>query len=573
MLDGRFSLFAVAFGTLALGCGSSNGDKSGVDGGPDGQTKDGTVPTDGSHPKTDSGIPGKDTGTTDTGTTSDGKAPDGGTDSGVAVGASVVQYHLNPSRDGHYIDPLMTLTHAAAMKIDTTFDGTIQGPLWGQPLYVENGVGGKGTYYVAEDANNVYALDETTGKSVWEKTPLVAPGSRGKCTGQISPLGITSAPYIDLKSRTMYLAAGTGGSAGLTDYQIHALSIDTGDEVTGWPIDVTSIEAPGKVQFAAGEQNQRGGLALINGYLYVVLGGQDGDCTPYRGWVIAVPTADPTSATAFATTGDGAGMWAVGGLASDGTDMFAVSGNIPGGNGGDMKWADFESEAVLRFTNGTAFDPTNTANFFTPQNWSDLDSNDTDLVGAGALVIDVPGATPSALVLAFGKSGIMNILDRGNLGGVGMGGAKDGLYSAQIGSGQLRGAAASFTDTTGTYVYVHTDGNGTNCPMGSGDLVALQITATNPPTSKPIWCASSGGNGSPIVTTTDAAGSNPIVWIVGTEGSNKLTGYNATTGANIFNGGSTAMDTVIHWTTLLDVKGRLIVGANDKVYAFTSTTP
>jgi hypothetical protein len=569
MLEPRFSWLAVTCGALVVGCGSSSGGLTGGDAGDGGGTKDGTTPQDGSHPKGEAG-PGKDgSPPSEAGPKPEGGSPESGTDAGIS--ASVIQYHNNPSRDGHYIDPLMTLTHAAAMMIDTTFDGTITGPMWGQPLYVENGVGGKGTYYVAEDSNDVYALDETTGVSVWKKTPLVTPGSRGACTPQISPLGITSAPYIDLPSRTMYLAAGTGGK-GLTDFEIHALNIDTGDEVKGWPIDSTSIEAPGKVQLAPSEQNQRGGLALINGYLYVALGGQDGDCTPYRGWVIAVPTADPGSATAFATTGDGAGMWAVGGLASDGTDMFAVSGNIPGGNGGDGNWADFESEAVLRFTNGTAFDPTKTTDYFTPQNWSDLDGTDTDLVGAGALVVDVAGATPSALVLAFGKSGIMNILDRSNLGGVGLGGKKDGLSSAQIGDGQLRGAAASFTDSSGTYVYVHSDGGGTTCPMGSGDLVAVQITATNPPTSMPLWCANSGGNGSPIVTTTDAKGSNPIVWIVGTEGTNKLTGLDAKTGKTIFDGGSTAMDTVIHWTSLIDVKGRLIVGANDKVYAFTSTT-
>jgi len=30
------------------------------------------------------------------------------------------------------------------------------------------------------------------------------------------------------------------------------------------------------------------------------------------------------------------------------------------------------------------------------------------------------------------------------------------------------------------------------------------------------------------------------------------------------------MDKVIHWTTLIDVKGRLIAGSSDKLYAFTS---
>jgi hypothetical protein len=251
--------------------------------------------------------------------------------------------------------------------------------------------------------------------------------------------------------------------------------------------------------------------------------------------------------------------------------MFTVSGNATGGSG--SKWADFESEAILRFHDGTAFDATKTTDFFAPSNWQSLDGSDTDLVGAGPLVVDVPGATPSALVLAFGKSGVLHLLDRSNLGGVGKGDGtkREGLYSDQVGSDNLRGAAASYTTSTGTYVVVRTDGSGTSCPSGkSGDLVAVQITATQPPTFRTVWCAHSGGSGSPIVTTTDAAGSNAIVWIVGAESSNQLTGWDGENGTQLFDGGGQTMDKVIHWTTLIDVKGRLIVGSSDKLYAFTS---
>jgi hypothetical protein len=493
-----------------------------------------------------------------------------GSSSGTAAGVSVIQYHANPSGDGHYIDPLMTKSAAAKLSLDMTFDGTIAGPLWGQPLYVENGVKEKGTYYVADDANDIYAIDETSGKPVWSKTPLSEPAGTGQCPGNIQPLGVTSAPYIDLSSRTMYLTAATGVASGApASYEIHALSIDDGSEKSGWPVDLSTLTSSGGVKFNAGPQNQRGGLSFLNGYLYVAFGGQDGDCGSYHGWVISVPVATPAKATGFATSGPGAGMWAVTGIASDGTDMFSVSGNATGGSG--STWASFESEAILRFHDGTAFDSTKTTDFFAPSNWQSLDGSDTDLVGAGPLVVDVKGATPSGLVLAFGKSGVIHLLDRANLGGVGTGdGTKgEGVYSDQVGSGNLRGAAAAYTTSTGTYVVVRTDGGGTSCPSGtSGDLVAVQISATAPPTFKTVWCANSGGSGSPIVTTTDAAGSNAIVWIVGAEGSNKLSGFDGETGASLFNGG--AMDNVIHWTSLIDVKGRLIVGANDKLYAFTS---
>jgi hypothetical protein len=539
-----FRSVLVTLFSLAIGCGNSGGAKAG-DGGP----SDGRVPI------------------------GDGAAPD----SGINAGASVLQYHLHASRDGHYVDPLMTPTYASSLVLDTTFVGkngpgvAIQGPLWGQVLYVENGIGGKGTYYAADDGNDVYAIDESTGKIVQSLTPLaMSAGNAGSGCGNVSPVGITSAPYIDLASRTMYLAAAVGTGSGIMTYEIHALSIDDLKEAPGWPIDVSTIQGTGGVTFNPPPEGQRGGLALLNGILYVAWGGEDGDCGDYHGWVVTVPVANPKAATGYATAAQGGGIWAVGGLASDGVDMFAVTGNATGGNG--SAWADYESEAVIRFHGGSAFDPTKTTDFFTPSNWQSLDGSDTDLVGAGPLVVDVPGATPSSLVVALGKSGVMHLLDRSNLGGIGTGNGTtgEGLTSAQIGSGQLRGAAATYTTSTGTYIVVHTDGSGTSCPNGtSGDLVAVRITPTSPPEINTVWCASSGGNGSPIVTTTDSAGSNPIVWIVGTEGSNQLTGWDGEKGTSLFNGGGITMDTVIHWTTPIEVKGRIVVGATDKLYAFT----
>jgi hypothetical protein len=581
----------VSFGGGALvvcvGCGALIGLKD-VPNPEEGGT-DATSPTpDGGHPRGEAGTH------PDSGTMTDGKL---GTDAGpgadvvippppppgcdarapddASPGTSVLEYHNNPARTGLFVDSTMTTSYAGSLTLDTTFAGSagpgvpINGPLWGQPLYVQNGIGGKGTFYVADDSNDLYAIDEATGSIVKSLTPLeMSAGQAGSGCGNVSPVGITSAPYIDLSSRTMYIADAVGTGSGIMTFKVHALSIDDFSENCGWPIDISTLTSSGGVAFNPPPQGQRGGLALVNGYLYVIWGGEDGDCGDYHGWVVSIPLSNPKGATGFTTAAQGGGMWNVGGVASDGTDIFAVSGNATGGSG--STWQDYESEAVFRFHDGTAFDNSNTANFFTPSNWQDLDNGDVDLTGASPLVLDVAGATPSALVVAMGKSGVMHLLDRSNLGGIGTGdGASgEGLYSAKIGSGQLRGAAAAFTTSSGTYIAVHTDGGGVSCPIGSGDLVTVQITATNPPTIKPVWCANSGGNGSPIVTTTDSSGSNPIVWIVGTEGTNQLTGWNGVTGANVFNGGGIAMDTVIHWTTLIEANGRIIVGATDKLYAF-----
>jgi outer membrane protein assembly factor BamB len=496
----------------------------------------------------------------------------------------VLQHHLNATRDGHYIDPLMTKTYAANMMFDATFIGTsagpgvpIGGPLLAQPLYVENGVGGHGTYYVADDSNDVYAIDEKTGTTVWSKTSLAMPaGMAGSGCGNITPVGITGTPIIDLTSRTLYLSAAIGIASGIQSQQIYALSIDDGSSVKGWPVNLDGVTsaAPSSITFQPQPQGQRSALALVNGYLYVAYGGEFGDCGDYHGWVVSIPVADPASLTAYATPANQGGIWGVGGVASDGTDVFATTGN--GATTGILSWAQAGSEAVLRFTNGSAFDPTDTANFFTPSNWqTTLDPGDLDLGGSGPIVVDVPGATPSALIVQLGKSGVVHLLDRANLGGVGAGDGTngEGVYSQQVapggeGSG-LRTAGAAYTTSTGTYVVFHSTQNATTCPGAPGDLVAIHISATNPPTFTTAWCATTNGIGAPIVTTTDSSGSNAIVWVVGAENTNELYGWDGETGASIFDGTGTAMDTVVHFTTLIDVKGRLIVGASDKLYAFT----
>jgi hypothetical protein len=57
-------------------------------------------------------------------------SPDGAT---TPPSYSVLQHHKNPSRDGVYVDPLVTKTTAAAVHLDKTFTGTITGDVNAQP--------------------------------------------------------------------------------------------------------------------------------------------------------------------------------------------------------------------------------------------------------------------------------------------------------------------------------------------------------------------------------------------------------------------------------------------------------
>ncbi len=578
----RLAWYAVVLGSVTGGmaCGSSGATPAAGDGGADGpasSTGDGApIEMDGS-----SSLPDATQTSTDGSTVIPDGSPPPVPDAG--PGASVLQYHMNSSRDGHYVDPLMTQAAAAGLKIDTTFAGDLTvptggtvGTVWSQPLYVENGVGGKGTFFVADDGDNVYALDETTGAIVWSTAvdiPATSygsgcgndPGNGFGATGSIIYIGITGTPVIDLPNRILYLVAvhAIGSNMPIGTYNIHAISIDTGAEITspaGWPIDVSTITSAGSVKFNPQPQIERSALSLVNGFLYIPFGGEDGDCGNYHGWVVSVPTANPAGATGYTTGTSKAGMWAVGGMASDGTDIFGATSN-----GGGTTWAG--NEAVIRFHDGSTFSGA-TADYFAPCDWTYLDSNDLDLGGTGPVVVDIPGTTPSSVVLAYGKSGVVHVLDRTNLGGIPvcttaqqamLVTAGQGVFSAQATSTQIRNGPVAYA--TGGTTYTAFQGNCTG-----GDMVALKFATSGAPSYTQAWCANTGSQGSPMVTTSDATGSDPIVWMSGAA----LTGWDGATGLKVFSNAAIALQGVSKWTTPIDVKGRILVGAGTHLYALTT---
>src|SRR5712691_8969420 len=324
---------------------------------------------------------------------------------------NVTQEHNNPSRDGVYIDPAFTPSAAENLTRDLTFNGTISGNVYAQPLYIEGGTNGPMIIVVTE-SNNVYALNATTGTVIWQRTDLGAPVTSGLPCGNINPAGITGTPVVDLTSRRLFFDALIDGTT--KKHFIYSLNVDTGATTPGWPVDVNAKASYNSINFVSLAQEERGGLALVSGIVYVSYSGYVGDCDNYHGWVVGVNINNPSTVGAWATTAVGGGIWGHGGVASDGTNMFVVTGNTfnTGGN-----WMG--GEAIIRLQAGPIFtgQPTD---YWAPTNWLSLDNSDTDLGGVSATVVDVPGANPSQLVLALGKDKNSYLLNRNNLGGVSM---------------------------------------------------------------------------------------------------------------------------------------------------------
>ncbi|PYN06348.1 MAG: hypothetical protein DME06_18570, partial [Candidatus Rokuibacteriota bacterium] len=464
---------------------------------------------------------------------------------------AVLQYHKNATRDGHYVDPAVRRSAAPRLHRDPAFRSSVPGSTYAQPLFwAATGPNEKDLLFVATAQDRVYALDASTGAEVWQRS-LGAPVGRAQLPcGNIDPVGVTGTPVIDAASRTLFVDAMTTGDGGTqAHHRLAALSIDDGSMRRGWPVDVAAA-GPESFAFKAAVQNQRGALALLGGTLYVPYGGHFGDCGDYHGWVVGVPTGRRASARAWATRATGGGIWAPGGIASDGGSLYVATGNTFGAS----SWGD--GEAVIRLGPGPSFSR-EPADFFAPATWAALDQADADLGGSGPILVDIPGARPSRLVVALGKDGNAYLIDRSRMGGIG-----GAVAARRVSADAIIGAAAAYATGRGTYVVF--PGRGIGCPRGpAGDLTAIRIGATSPPTITIAWCADQHGRGSPIVTTPDGR-SEAIVWSVGAGGDGRLRGFDGETGQVVFDGGGPgdAMSGVERYQTPIVAKGRIFVAGD-----------
>ena len=179
--------------------------------------------------------------------------------------------------------------------------------------------------------------------------------------------------------------------------------------------------------------------------------------------------------------------------------------------------------------------------------------------------MDVPGATPSRLVVQLGKDEYAHLLNRDNLGGI-----TAPVAEAREAFSYIYGGPAAYRTNQGTYVAFR---------AGADALKTFRITATSPPGIVDGWTVNRGadGCGTPWVTSTDGT-NNMIVWVVGTssdnpgsDGDQRLHGYDGDTGAVVYGGGGAneLMAGTHRWrTTGIVARGRIYVAGANKVFAF-----
>jgi hypothetical protein len=470
---------------------------------------------------------------------------------------SVPTYHGHPDRSGNFVVPGLTLEKARSLHVDRGFNAVVSGHVYAQPLYWRAPGSASGVLLVATEENKVHALDAGTGKELWQRVVGKPVARSALGCGNVDPLGITGTPVIDEVGEALYLDAMTQSASG-PRHRVFALALKDGEVLPGWPVDVTEALEARNQSFNARDQNQRGALSILDGMLYVPFGGHFGDCGQYHGLVVGISLKDPRKVASWATRGRGGGIWAPGGMSSDGRSLFVTTGNTLT----VTSWAD--GQAVFRLT-PDLHRSQDKLDFFAPPYWRELDDTDADLGGTNPIPLDLPtssGVQP--VVLALGKDRHAYLLDRNNLGGIG-----GSLAAAIVARNAIRTAPAAYP--AGDGVFVAFQGAGAQCPRSGADndLTVLKLRAGSTPTIATAWCGALRGSGAPIVTTTDGR-SDPIVWIVGAEGDNRLHGFAGETGEPLFTGGGTqeVMAGVRRFQTLIAAQDRLYIAADGRVYAF-----
>jgi hypothetical protein len=465
------------------------------------------------------------------------------------TGESVLERNKHPSRDGTFLQPTLTIETAAKMAPDTEFNATFAGSMFASPLYLEHGPGGKGVFFAVTTSNDVVALDEKTGATVWTTNVGPAPTANGVACGNIHPLGIVGTPVIDAASGTIYVS-GAIGTTSIGRHEVHALSVMNGSERQGFPVVIKATS--GATTFVPEPQNQRSALSLVNGVLYVAFGGHNGDCGNYHGWVMGIDTKDPTKTGGWATLGRGEGIWAAGGMASDGNGVFAVTGNSTAAAVDHMV---SDSEEVVRVTGLGVLDRS-PKNLYFPASWQAMDTADADFGANSPVYLTVAGSTPSHVLGALSKDGQLYLLDPGNLGGMA---GHLSVTPVALGARSIHTVPAAYTTPIGTYMVLSINGQGL-CPPPRGKepvVMSILISPGAPPKPVIAWCAPlAGAITGPVATTADG---NALVWYVS---NGKLIGVNGDSGKIVFDGGTGICDGVRAYTSPIAVKGRIVVGGD-----------
>lgn len=366
---------------------------------------------------------------------------------GVTDLAGVYTYHNDLSRDGsNASEYALTTSNVTAATFGKLFSCTVDGAIYAQPLWVANATisgASHNVVFVATQHESLYAFDADASPCVtlWHvslidtnhggtigetSVPSGPPGNLvGAGYGDITPeVGITGTPVIDPVTNTLYVVSKSVIPSGPTFFQrVHAINALTGSERTGSPVTIVGTypgvgDGSSTTTFVASQQNQRPGLALVNGVVYIAWASHE-DHVPYYGWVMgynAVSLAQAAVLNVTPNVGYG-GIW-MGGSAPSAdwnNNLYLITGN--GGFDANSSTAPNNDygDSFLKVTSNLYL-----SQYFTPSNQASDNANDNDFgSGGAAILLDQPSSPIPHLVIGGGKDGTLYLLNRDSMGGLG----------------------------------------------------------------------------------------------------------------------------------------------------------
>ncbi len=349
--------------------------------------------------------------------------------------ADVLTQRYNVERTGTTVAPGLNQAAAADPRWGELGRLPVNGVIYAQPLVVEHlaipGTAPRDVVFAATGSNGLYAFDARSLQPIWAQ-PQIAPNDRtaiGKpgCDGISLPggIGIEATPVIDRARNTMFVSYRTNAPGHPREAAQQRLrSVDIRD---GHVLQDVPVRPPGTAADWIVWHRNRAGLLLDHGVVYLGFASrcEDPGTPMFNGRVLGFDAATLRPVASFSPTADqgidGGGIWqGAGGLAADGQgNIYIATGNRRGGvdhAARDMaNLADSVvklAPALTRAADGSvAAVDLRVADFFTPYRKIWLDDQDLDLAAAGPVLLP-----DTHYLVAGGKSGIVYLLDRDNMG-------------------------------------------------------------------------------------------------------------------------------------------------------------
>jgi len=384
---------------------------------------------------------------------------------------AVLTQHNDNTRSGwNDHETALTTSNVNVRQFGAVFTLPVDDQVYAQPLvlsHISVGGGDHNVVYIATVNNTLYAYDGDDGKLYWQRS-FTAPGMRpprntdmtGACGGTYTNfsgnIGIVGTPVIDAARGTMYFVARSTTGSTFVQY-LHAVNIVDGSEVAGSPTAITASDSGngdgsvnGVIAFDAQRQNQRQGLTLLNGFVYVTFSSHC-DWGPYHGWILGYDAATLRQQVVYNATPDGyaGGMWQSGtGMAADAQgNLYVVTGNGTVGDTADPTSPTNRGESALKLT--PAGSTLHVATYFTPQDYQFLNDNDLDYGTMGGFLI--PNST---YFLTGGKDGNLYLLNKDAMGGYVPGANQVHQVFALGSSANMHCQAAYYKGSAKEFIYV-----------------------------------------------------------------------------------------------------------------------